>query len=90
MKEWEAEIRHRWQTMDRRRDTEWRQQASLVRRSSGAVADAAWLRQEFTLDLDVVQDARYALPLYDSDTLDSLVAESLAPRDADRSAPGVA
>ena len=60
-REWEAEIRHRWQAMSRRQETEWPQQATLVRRSSGAVADAAWLRQQFTADLDVVRDARYAL-----------------------------
>ena len=52
IREWEAEIRH----ASRRP-----QGAALVRRSSGAVADAAWLRQQCTLDLDVVQDVRYAL-----------------------------
>jgi putative ABC transport system permease protein len=61
MREWEAEIRHRWTSMDRRQETRWPDQAGLVRRSSGALADAAWLRQQFTADLDVMQDARFAL-----------------------------
>ena len=36
----------------------WDRQADLAKRSSGAVADAALLRRQFTADLDVVQDAR--------------------------------
>ena len=60
-REWEAEIRHRWASMDRRQETRWPDQAGLVRRSTGALADAAWLRQQFTADLDVMQDARFAL-----------------------------
>ena len=60
MREWEAEIRCRWQGMNRREQPQWHEQATLVRRSSGAVADAAWLRRQFTADLHAVQDVRYA------------------------------
>ena len=47
--------------MHRRDATRWDRQADLVKRSSGAVADAAFLRRQFTADLDVVQDARCAV-----------------------------
>jgi putative ABC transport system permease protein len=60
-REWEAELRYRWNTLSRRRDVRWQGQADLLRQSSGAIADAAFLRQQFTADLDIVQDARYAL-----------------------------
>jgi len=60
-REWEAEVQHRWSTLHRRHDTRWHRQATLVRQSSGAIADAAFLRQQFTADLDIVQDARYAV-----------------------------
>jgi putative ABC transport system permease protein len=61
MREWEAELRYRWNTIHRQRDVRWQQHADLVRQSSGAIADAAFLRQQFTADLDVVQDGRYAV-----------------------------
>ena len=35
--------------------------ARLLRDSVGAFAAAAWLRQQFTLELDLAQDLRYAL-----------------------------
>ena len=64
--EWEAEIRHKWSTMNRRRRAsaqaaQWRDHADVVRRSTGAIADAAWLRQQFTIDHDIMRDVRYAL-----------------------------
>jgi predicted permease len=61
MREWEAELRHRWSTLSRTGDTRWQDQADMVRRSTGAIADAAWLRQQFTLDHDVMRDVHYAL-----------------------------
>ncbi|HZM59468.1 MAG TPA: ABC transporter permease [Vicinamibacterales bacterium] len=61
IREWEAEIRHRWQMIYRGTDPRWHRQADLVKQSSGAVADAAYLRRQFTADLDLVQDARYAI-----------------------------
>jgi hypothetical protein len=52
VREWEAEIRHRWEWLARRGETGWRTEIDLVRRSLGALADAAWLRQQYTIDLD--------------------------------------
>ena len=61
MREWEAELRYRSNTIHRKRSARWHGQADLLRQSSGALADAAFLRQQFTADLDIVQDARYAV-----------------------------
>ena len=61
MREWEAEIRYRWSALSRSRDPGWQDQADVVRRSTGAISDAAWLRQQFTADHDVMRDVRYAL-----------------------------
>lgn len=46
MREWEAEVRHRSSSMHRRADVRWHQQARLVKQTSGAFADAAFLRQQ--------------------------------------------
>ena len=54
--EWDAELRHRW-----RRRLSADAEAALVRRSFGAVIDAAWLRRQFTMDADVVQDAAHGV-----------------------------
>jgi putative ABC transport system permease protein len=61
LREWEAEIRHRWSTVNRGHQTRWQDQADVVRRSTGAISDAAWLRQQFTADHDVMRDVQYAL-----------------------------
>jgi len=61
MREWNAELRYRWNAIHRQRNLQWHGQADLLRQSSGAIADAAFLRQQFTADLDVVQDVRYAV-----------------------------
>jgi predicted permease len=61
VREWEAEIRHKWSTVHRRQSAGWRDRADVVRRSTGAIADAAWLRQQFTFDRDIMRDVRYAL-----------------------------
>jgi putative ABC transport system permease protein len=61
MREWEAELRYRSNTIHRKRSAHWHGQADLLRQSSGAIADAAFLRQQFTADLDIVQDVRYAV-----------------------------
>ncbi len=61
VREWEAEIQHRWSAVNRRQPAEWRDRADVVRRSTGAIADAAWLRQQFTFDRDIMRDVRYAL-----------------------------
>lgn len=44
MSEWEAEVRHHSSSVWRRGDVRWQQHADLVGRSSGAFADAAFLR----------------------------------------------
>jgi predicted permease len=61
LREWEAEIRHRWSTLNRGGQTRWQDQADVVRRSTGAISDAAWLRQQFTADHDIMRDVQYAL-----------------------------
>lgn len=66
VREWEAEIQYKWSTINRRQSAPsvvegWRDRADVVRRSTGAIADAAWLRQQFTLDHDIMRDVRYAL-----------------------------
>jgi predicted permease len=63
LREWEAEVRHRWSTISRGKQTRWQDQADVVRRSTGAISDAAWLRQQFTADHDVMRDVQYALRL---------------------------
>jgi putative ABC transport system permease protein len=57
--EWEAEIRHRWQTLDRDAHLDWRTRMNLFRRALGALPDAAWLRRQFTEDADVVHDVKH-------------------------------
>jgi putative ABC transport system permease protein len=64
---------YRWNAIRQRRDSRW-QQAALVRQSSGALADAAFLRQQFTADLDIVQDARYAVRMLRKRSLVSALA----------------
>ena len=56
--EWEAELRYRWSPRAR-----WsrRGEMHMVRRSFGAVVDAAWIRRQFTLDADVVHDAAHGV-----------------------------
>jgi putative ABC transport system permease protein len=61
VREWEAEIRHKWSSVNRRQPAAWRDRADVVRRSTGAIADAAWLRQQFAFDHDIMRDVRYAL-----------------------------
>lgn len=61
VREWEAEIQHKWSTMHGQQAVNWRDRADVVRRSTGAIADAAWLRQQFTFDRDIMRDVRYAL-----------------------------
>ena len=60
-REWEAEIQHKWSSVTTRQGVHWRDGADVVRRSTGAIADAAWLRQQFTFDRDIMRDVHYAL-----------------------------
>src|SRR5688572_17613922 len=57
-REWDAELRHRWSPRAR---ISRRGELHMVRRSFGAVVDAAWLRRQFTLDADVVHDAAHGV-----------------------------
>jgi putative ABC transport system permease protein len=59
--EWDAELRHRSAQLRRRRHPSWRSDMSLVSRALGALPDAAWLRRQFTLDADAVQDASHGV-----------------------------
>jgi putative ABC transport system permease protein len=74
MREWEGEVRHRWSWIARDRRTRWREEAELVRRAGGAVSDAAYLRREFTWDLDVAHDFRHGLRLLRKRALLSVLA----------------
>ena len=58
--EWEGELRHRW---SRGRVASRRQEAQMVRRSLGAMLDAAWLRRQFTLDAEFVHDVSHGIRL---------------------------
>lgn len=57
--EWEAEVHHRWSALNGQRVLDWGDRMDLVRRSLGALPDAAWLRRQFTADADVVHDLRH-------------------------------
>jgi putative ABC transport system permease protein len=56
--EWEGELRHRWR---HGRVATRRHEARMVRRSLGAVVDAAWIRRQFTLDAEIVHDASHGV-----------------------------
>ena len=58
-REWEAEVRHRWQALEERQLLDWRAKADLVRRVLGALPDAAWIRRQFTADAEVVHDLKH-------------------------------
>jgi putative ABC transport system permease protein len=59
--EWRAEVLHRWQKLEERRELGARAQAELARRVMGALPDAVWLRRQLTLDADLVHDLRHGL-----------------------------
>ncbi len=59
--EWEAEVRYRWQMLDRGEQLDWRTRMDLFRRALGALPDAAWLRRQFTADADVVHDVKHGV-----------------------------
>lgn len=58
--EWDAELRHRWRPHARISRTG---ELHMLRRTLGSLADAAWLRRQFTLDADLVHDAAHGLRL---------------------------
>src|SRR6187401_1583156 len=63
-REWEAEIVHGHRTLAGDGGPSWRDRMTLVRRASGSVSDAAWLRRQFTRDSDAMHDLRHTLRLY--------------------------
>ena len=63
LQEWEAELRERWLRLEKRNELDRRHQMNLLRRISGSVHDAAWLRRQFTLDSELIHDARHSLRL---------------------------
>ena len=60
--EWEAEIRYEHRALDAG-GAPLPGQLALLRRSSGAFADAAWLRRQFTRDAEMLHDLRHAIRL---------------------------
>jgi putative ABC transport system permease protein len=62
-REWEAELEHRWGSLDRSRQLSWRTSMDLIRRAFGALPDAAWIRRQFTADADLVHDIRHTARL---------------------------
>jgi putative ABC transport system permease protein len=58
--EWEAEMLHRWQRLDGGGGPRWSGRLDILRRVTGALPDAAWMRRQFTADAEVVHDLRYA------------------------------
>lgn len=46
MREWEAEVRHRARVLHRHAKPQWQEQVHLMKQSSGAFADAAFLRRQ--------------------------------------------
>jgi putative ABC transport system permease protein len=59
--EWEAEVHHRWSTIEGGQRFDWSDRMDLFRRSLGALPDAAWLRRQFTADADIVHDLRHGV-----------------------------
>ena len=72
--EWDAEIRHRWTTLERRDGLTFAARLNLFRRALGALPDAAWLRRQFTLDADAVHDIRHGVRMLRTSPAFTLVA----------------
>ncbi|HET9368967.1 MAG TPA: ABC transporter permease [Vicinamibacterales bacterium] len=62
-REWTAEIVH-GQRNSAQSESPTEAQMSLVRRSFGALPDAAWIRRQFTRDSELLHDIRHGLRLY--------------------------
>jgi putative ABC transport system permease protein len=59
-REWEAELRHRFQHPARDQPPSWRTHMTLIGLALGSLPDAGWIRRQFTLDADAVHDAGHA------------------------------
>jgi putative ABC transport system permease protein len=62
-REWDAEILHRAASLEARRRSTFPEHLRLARRASGSIADAAWLRRQFTRESEVIQDIRHSIRL---------------------------
>jgi putative ABC transport system permease protein len=60
-REWDAELQHRARRTDRNQTLTSRTSMDLVRRALGSLPDAAWIRRQFTLDAEAVQDAAHGV-----------------------------
>ena len=58
LREWEAELWHESTNLEGRRSSP--RDMNLVARAFGSFQDAVWLRRQFTLDADAVQDSTHA------------------------------
>src|SRR5215813_435134 len=58
--EWEAELRHREETLARWDQLDWRRKLDLLRRSTSAFWDAMWLQPK-RLEDEMFQDIRYGV-----------------------------
>lgn len=74
-REWEAEILHEQSALDLRTDRTAGGQVG--RRALGSIADAAWLRRQFTLDSDFAHDIRHAFRLVRRQPWFALVAATI-------------
>jgi putative ABC transport system permease protein len=59
-REWEAELQH---GSRHQRPGDWGTQVALVGRALGSIADATWLRRQFTRESELLRDARHATRL---------------------------
>src|SRR5262249_43699323 len=59
-REWEAELRHREETLARWDQLDWRRKLDLLRRSTSAFWDALWLQPK-RLEDEMFQDIRYGV-----------------------------
>jgi predicted permease len=75
--EWRAELLHRWQKLEARRELGAREQAELARRVMGALPDAVWLRRQLTSDAELVHDLRHGLRMLRRDSGSALAAASV-------------
>jgi len=76
-REWEAEILHEQAALDPESPGSVGAQVAVGRRALGSIADAAWLRRQFTADSDLVHDVRYAARLVRRQPAFALLAASI-------------
>lgn len=62
-REWEAEILHRFPISEAGGRRPLRQQLQVARSATGSIADAAWLRRQFTRESELLQDIRHSVRL---------------------------